>query len=259
MSPELPAAPPEAVYNAGMKLLSLRHRRDVVELMDAPDLDERAHRDALAGLERINRASSAPAAMLPPILGIARERRLKQMTLLDVACGGGDVPVRLAQLAERSGVKIMLTLCDRSRTALALAQEAARAADVQARCILAEAPFGLPEGDQPFDIVASSLFLHHLRGPDVVATLGAMKVRAGQLLVVSDLRRSMIGFEIAWWATRVLSRSPIVHFDGPASVQAAWTLRELQQLAEQAGLQDAELRNIWPWRMLLTWRRETNP
>ena len=56
-------------------------------------------------------------------------------------------------------------------------------------------------------------------------------------------------------ACRVLSRSPVVHFDGPASVRAAYTLAELRSLADRAGLTGATVRPVFLCRMLLTWSR----
>jgi hypothetical protein len=53
----------------------------------------------------------------------------------------------------------------------------------------------------------------------------------------------------------LLSRSPIVHFDGPVSVQGAFGLQEVQTLAARAGLLGATLRRSWPERYLLSWRR----
>jgi hypothetical protein len=40
----------------------------------------------------------------------------------------------------------------------------------------------------------------------------------------------------AWTGCHLLSRSPIVHFDGPTSARAAWTRNELRTHAEHAGL-----------------------
>jgi 2-polyprenyl-3-methyl-5-hydroxy-6-metoxy-1,4-benzoquinol methylase len=245
-----------SAYNAIMKPSTLRQRRHVVEKMDAPDLDERMHREALAGLERLNRAANATPGMVGPILRVAQDCGLKRMTVLDVACGGGDVPLRLAELGRRAGVTLELTLCDRSGTALALAREKLRQANIDGRCVPGEAPFGLPAGQPLFDVVISSLFMHHLEAREAIDTLEAMKVRTGRLLVISDLRRSFAGYQLAWWGSRILSRSPIVHFDGPASVEAAWAVSEMRELAREAGLYKADVRNCWPWRLLLTWRRE---
>jgi hypothetical protein len=75
------------------------------------------------------------------------------------------------------------------------------------------------------------------------------------LVLVNDLIRSPLGYGLAWVGCRLLSRSPIVHFDGPVSVQGAFQLQEVQALAARAGLLGATLRRSWPERYLLSWRR----
>ena len=90
----------------------------------------------------------------------------------------------------------------------------------------------------------------------ITTPTGHIGSRAARLLVVSDLRRSAAGYAVAWTTCRLLSRSPVVHFDGPVSVLAAWTPKELAALARDAGLAAdgrLSLRHCWPWRMLLTW------
>ena len=66
-----------------------------------------------------------------------------------------------------------------------------------------------------------------------------------------------LGYALAWLVTRLLSRSPIVHTDGPLSVAGAFTMAEARALAERAGLSGAQVGWRWPWRFLLSWRRPT--
>ena len=108
-----------------------------------------------------------------------------------------------------------------------------------------------------FDVVHCSLFLHHLADDDAVATLRRMKEAAGKLVVVSDLRRTDLGYLFTWIGCRLLSRSRVFHVDGTRSVEAAFTTGEARALAEQAGLHGAEIRECWPQRFLLTWTRDT--
>jgi len=71
--------------------------------------------------------------------------------------------------------------------------------------------------------------------------------------VVDDLIRSRLGYALAWSGTRLLSRSWVVHTDGPLSVRAAFTPAELRRLAAEAGLTTAELVPFWPERQRLIW------
>jgi len=69
------------------------------------------------------------------------------------------------------------------------------------------------------------------------------------------LVRTRFGYALAWAGGRLLTRSPIVHTDGPLSVRAAFTLDEFGTLAERAGLRGATFRRHWPQRFLFAWRK----
>ena len=173
--------------------------------------------------------------------------------MLDVACGGGDVPVAVVSFAKQNGSQVQLTLFDRSDVALRQAAQAASEADIAHRCIQGDAVASLPV--EQFDIVTNSLFLHHLTESEVISVLAHMKNAARRAVIISDLRRSVPGYIIAWFVCRLLTRSPIVHYDGPVSVRAAWTVPELAKMAEKAGMIGVRVERAWPWRILLTWER----
>jgi len=83
-----------------------------------------------------------------------------------------------------------------------------------------------------------------------------MRDAARHLVVVSDLRRTRLGYLFAWVGCRLLSRSRVFHVDGTRSVEAAFTMDEARRLAERAGLAGARIVARWPQRFLLTWRRD---
>src|SRR4051812_1111399 len=99
-------------------MVSLKTRLRTPERMDAPDLDPRAHAEALAGLRRLNGIAGAGRPVAGAILRHARAQRLSRLAILDVACGGGDVSVRVAQRLKRAGIDVALTLTDVSPVAL---------------------------------------------------------------------------------------------------------------------------------------------
>ena len=79
---------------------------------------------------------------------------------------------------------------------------------------------------------------------------------AKQLLLVNDLVRSRLGYLLAFAGTRLLSRSQMVHVDGPLSVRGAFKPAEALALALKAGLAGATVSWRWPFRYLLTWSRK---
>lgn len=228
--------------------LTTRHR--VAELMDDPTLGQGAHRQALAGLGRINRISRSARVLLRFITRASPWPTDRPMQLLDVACGGGDVAIELGKLAKRRGLKLEITVSDISDQALRYAADRARDAKVDIHFSKFDAIGGPWAGR--FDVVTSTLFLHHLPRAEAVALMRQMSEHATMVLI-DDLRRTHLGFVLAWLGTRLVSRSRIVHVDGPRSVRGAFTVDEMQLMAIDAGLTPAAIYRHWPQRMLLYW------
>ncbi len=227
-------------------------RRLEPELMDDPALDPREHRRALRGLRRINRISHAAGSISRPLIRMGRSTPVP-LRILDVACGGGEVTLGVQRRLRRAGVKAEVVGCDLSPIAIDTARRRATGVDTPLRferCnVLSE---GMP---MEADAVITSLFLHHLTREQAILLLQRMASAARRLVVVHDLRRTTRGWLLAWIGTRLLSRSRVVHVDGPRSVRAAFTMAEAKALAEEAGLRGATIRKTWPQRYLLTWSK----
>jgi 2-polyprenyl-3-methyl-5-hydroxy-6-metoxy-1,4-benzoquinol methylase len=228
--------------------MSFAARVVVPELMDDPTLDPRAHTRALAGLARLNGVSGAAGRLAGPLAALAR-RLGRPVNLLDVATGGGDMPVAIA----RRGLPVNISGCDLSPTALAHAADLATGCGVTATWFRHDLLAGPPPGR--FDAVTCNLFLHHLADADAITALRHMAAAADHLVLVSDLVRGRFSHALVWLGSRLFSRSPVVRFDGPASVRAAFTAAELAKLADTAGLTGATVRRTFPCRMLLRWER----
>lgn len=227
-------------------------RQLVPELMDDPSLAAAEHRRALAGLKRINQLSGSAAFLWRALEANLPWRKDRPLAVLDVACGGGDVTVALAQRAQQRGRAVMFEGCDVSDQAVCTAQQHATDLGVGCRFFTHDALTDpLPIG---YDAVICSLFLHHLAAEQATALLRAMG-KAARLVIADDLVRCRHGHLAAWVGTRLLSRSPIVHVDGPRSVNAAFTPDEMTHMAEDAGLKGAAVRRHFPARMQLIWRR----
>lgn len=230
----------------------MAHRRLEGELMDDPALAVDAHHAALHGLQRINRASRTAATLWPRIERILSVHENASASLLDVACGGGDVAIELARRSRRRGFVLTVQGCDISDTALQhAALDASRAGELVKFLHADVLTEPLP---QRYTFIISTLFLHHLNDAQIVALLRKLAANADHLLI-SDLIRGPAGYTLAWLGTRLLSRSHIVHEDGLRSVRAALTLDEARALAAEAGLRDARFNRHWPRRFLMTWSR----
>lgn len=244
----------ELFYIVPMKALPpfpLHRRCRQPELMDQPGLDGRIHLRALRALERINRLSRTGAMYWPALCRLASESPNRPLKLLDIACGGGDVCRDLVRRANRKGMDLKIVGCDVSPTAIAFARQQAEAEGLSLEFLEFDALDGSLPDD--CDALTCSLFLHHLDETDAVGLLRKMAQAARSLVLVNDLCRTQRGYVLAWLGSRLLTRSPIVHVDGPLSVQGAFTPEEALALAHQAGMQSARVSRHWPQRFLLSW------
>jgi 2-polyprenyl-3-methyl-5-hydroxy-6-metoxy-1,4-benzoquinol methylase len=231
-----------------MLLAGLRSRTRIPELMDDPALDPAEHRHALAGLARLNRFSSSASVLWPTLAKLAKELN-RPLRVLDLATGSGDVPRQLLARAHRAGLMLDIAACDVSSVAIA---EATREPSAVRFFVHDALHTRLPTG---YDVVTCSLFLHHLAEDEAIALLANMEGAAGRMILVNDLWRTRFNYCAVWLACRLLTRSRVVRFDGPASVRSAFTPREALALAARAGLEGSTVRGWFPCRFLLSWER----
>ena len=105
--------------------------------------------------------------------------------------------------------------------------------------------------DSNYDVVMCSQFLHHFEACQAQSVLDKMIRAARQQIWVVDLLRSRLNWLQVWIATRTLSRSKIVHFDGPQSIRASFRIGEIETLARRVGLAKFSVRKHWPCRFVL--------
>jgi SAM-dependent methyltransferase len=227
------------------------------ELMDQPELDAERHVEALDALARVNAISNSAGILWPPIRELCRklcqDRPGVQISILDVASGGGDVTVDLWKRAQRAGFNVRVEGWDISPRAIEYAETRARTEGAEVAFTRRDV-LGAP-WQSSFDVVYSSLFLHHLDQAQAVELLRRKAEAAKELVLVNDLVRCTRGYMLAWLGSRLLTRSPVAQVDGPRSVAGAFRIPEARQLAERAGLSGAQVVGRWPCRYLLSWQK----
>jgi SAM-dependent methyltransferase len=163
-----------------------------------------------------------------------------------VAAGAGDVPRVVSGLMGRHGIQIHVTLLDRSGTHLLHRRngENAIAADALA----------LPFADGSFDLVSCCLFVHHLSPPDVVRFVNEALRVCRVALLINDLVRHPVHLALVY-AGWPLYRSRLTRHDAVASVNAAYTLDEIQEILNQTRAKRVVMTRHYLFRMgVLVWK-----
>ena len=111
----------------------------------------------------------------------------------------------------------------------------------------------LPFADRSFDLVISTVTLHHLDDAGAASLLSEMGRVARRAVFVWDLERSAVALGGALaFAHTIWRKDPLVRYDAPQSVRRAFTASELSRAAAQAGLRCPRVRRLWPARLELT-------
>jgi ubiquinone/menaquinone biosynthesis C-methylase UbiE len=155
-------------------------------------------------------------------------------TMVDLGCGPGDIPVRFA----RAMPGFTITAVDGSEPMIALAQEAVKAAGVEARVHTrcARLPM-LPLPLQSFDAVVSNSLVHHMPDPQLFWNEIVRLGKPGAIVLVMDLFRP----ESPERAREIVERysgneAPVLKEDFFNSLCAAFTMREIRYQIRSRGL-----------------------
>jgi len=185
------------------------------EILDSPDCPPAEVEKSLRDLSRINRWFGGVATTRKLIESVAAKTEKKHFSLLEVAAGHGEVPKIAAQQLARQGFTLEITLLDRAQSHLLPGNHS----------IVADA-LALPFPENSFDLVSSSLFVHHLE-PAEVARFANEALRVSRVAVlINDLIRHPLHLALVY-AGWPLMRSHVSRVDGVASVRRAYVPDEV--------------------------------
>jgi SAM-dependent methyltransferase len=109
----------------------------------------------------------------------------------------------------------------------------------------------LPFSDGSFDLVGSSLLVHHLEPGEVVRFVNESLRVARLAALINDLRRSAAHLALVY-AGFALYRSRLTRHDAPASVRQAYTPEELRELLQSTRAARVEIRKHYLYRIAAT-------
>ncbi len=215
----------------------------IPELLDSDSGTAAEISASLADLRMVNRWFGGAATMCDLVREVARRTGRRDLSLLDVGGASGDIAARVTRQLEREGVRVASVVLDRSAAHL----------NGTGRSVAGDA-LALPFSDGSFDVVGSSLVVHHLEPGELVRFINESLRVARVAALVNDLRRSP-GHLALTYAGFALYRSRLTRHDAPASVQRAYTAGELRELLEATRAAAVEVRNHYLCRLAaIAWR-----
>jgi ubiquinone/menaquinone biosynthesis C-methylase UbiE len=199
---------------------------------------------SLSDLNRINRWFGGTATTEFLVEKAARELGVRSLSLLEVAAGAGAVPAAVSAALAEAGIQLEVTLLDRAASHLKNGNRRAVAGDALA----------LPFSDSSFDLVSSTLFVHHLT-PDEVQRFVNEGLRVCRAAVfINDLVRHPAHLGLVY-AGMPLYRSRLTRHDAPASVRQAYTVEEMEDMLRKSKAARVEITRHFLFRMgVIAWK-----
>ena len=228
----------------------MRQRSPATEWMDTEAVTAADYAACLADLATVNTVTLARLPTLGFMRQAVRRAGARPLRVLDVACGEGDMLRRLHRWGRHTGHPLELTGLDLSAQGI----EAARAATPDDVPITYRCADAFDPALEPFDVIISSLFTHHLADDQVVAFLRMMEAKATVGWFVNDLHRHPLAYHGFRALSTLAGWHRFVRHDGPVSVARSFRRAEWQHLVTRAGLAAPPVRISWhlPFRFCVT-------
>ena len=218
-------------------------RTVIPELLDDDGGSSPEVQRSLADLGRINRWFGGVRVLTRLVERVAERAGRRELTLLDVAGARGEVPSRAAAQLQQRSIRLETTVLDRVTSHLESGK----------RSVIGDA-LALPFRDASFDLVSSSLFVHHLE-PQQVQQFVDEALRVSRVAVlINDIRRHPLHLALVY-AGLPLFRSRLTRHDAPVSIRRAYTLEEMRGLLGQTAAAGVDLQTFYLYRMgIIAWR-----
>jgi ubiquinone/menaquinone biosynthesis C-methylase UbiE len=232
-----------------------RHRSYELEHLDKGDYTADEYEGCMVELRRVNRFLGDASALRHSLLAEIERERLKSFSVLDVGAGSGEllrVVARWAQETERVALLVGLEL--NARSAKATLEESVEFASISS--VRGDA-LRLPFADDCFDYAICSLFTHHFKDEQVVAIFNELSRVARRRTFVIDLHRHPLAYYLYTTVGHLFLHNRLIREDGALSILRGFRPTELKHLASQSHLEGVRVERRFPFRLVLSGKKET--
>lgn len=224
-------------------MLNFEHRSHEQELMDDLDCSGEVVIQTLKELDYINRKLGGNKISLQSLSQLIPKNHTREVTIVDLGCGGGDILKEMADWGRKSNVKLRLVGIDANPTIVEYAKQNCRAypeINFEVVNIWSE-----EFANQKFDIYHSSLFTHHFTEEELFKLFNVCYRNCSLGIIDNDLQRHWFAYYSIKWLTGLFSSSQMVQNDAAVSVQRGFHKSELVDILNRAGIPKFTI--AWRW------------
>ncbi|WP_026754504.1 methyltransferase domain-containing protein [Sediminibacter sp. Hel_I_10] len=229
-------------------LVNTTYRSNAEEIMDDFDYQGPILHDALDKLAQINRWLGGNIVTLNGLKRLLEDHpKEKELTIIDLGCGSGDILRQVSQFGKKKGYKFQLIGIDANAHTVKYAEQLSKAYDnleFKVMDIFSEDFDALD-----YDLVLTTLFLHHFKDQEIVSFLKSVIKKARLGVVINDLHRHKLAYYLFKLVCTTIKNKTIVE-DGLTSVLRGFKRKELTSISNQL---EAEYSIKWRWAFRYQW------
>lgn len=228
--------------------VSTKQRTDKEELMDDFSIGGDLLRDTLDKLENINRWLGGNKVTIKGLEHVLKnEDKTKEITIVDLGCGHGDILRDVAKYGRKKGYNFKLIGIDANPTAIDYASELSKEYDELS--FKTQDIFSDEFKNETYDVVLTTLFLHHFKEPQLIDIIENVLQKARIGIVVNDLHRHKLAYYLFMLLSIFISNKMIIE-DGLTSVLRGFKRTELIDISQKI---KANYTIQWKWAFRFLW------
>ncbi|SDB61313.1 2-polyprenyl-3-methyl-5-hydroxy-6-metoxy-1,4-benzoquinol methylase [Flavobacteriaceae bacterium MAR_2010_188] len=229
-------------------LVNTKERTDAIEIMDDFSLEGESLHNTLDTLADINKWLGGNNVTLDGLKKVLkRHSRNVPITIIDLGCGGGDILRKVADYGRKEGYIFKLIGIDANPDAMVYARKLSKnypEISFKAYDIFSE-EFDLLK----YDVVLTTLFLHHFKDEEIIKILQKAKKKAKLGIVVNDLQRSPIAYYLFKVVCLTIKNRMIIE-DGLTSILRGFKREELEEFSKRLNV-PPQIK--WRWAFRYQW------
>ena len=238
-----------------MILINTRHRTYESEIMDDFALEGEILRDALDKIAEINQLLGGNKLTLQGVKSLIKDFDVsKEVTIVDVGCGNGDMLRTLSNFGQKHDLRLKLIGIDANNFTIQHARNLSSAyANINYRC---EDIFEESFQQLNYDLVLCTLTLHHFKDSEIVSLLKVFQQNARLGIVINDLQRSAVSYRLFQALCFVFRLNDMSREDGLVSILRGFKKNELTAFSKQLHFKKYTIQ--WKWAFRYQWIIKTN-
>ena len=231
-------------------LINTKYRTDATEIMDDFELEGEILRDALDKIAKINQLLGGNKLTLQGVESLMNKvSPNKEVTIVDIGCGNGDMLRALADYASNNNLNFKLIGIDANQFTINHAKELSKQyKNITYQC---EDIFDDKFKDLKYDIVLCTLTLHHFKDAEITKLVSVFYENASIGIVINDLQRSAFAYKLFQVLCFVFRLNKMSKEDGLVSILRGFKKEELENFSKKIHLKKYSIQ--WKWAFRYQW------